>query len=375
MVFDFCHPTDALILTIYYGMRKFGTIILFLLMLLSCESEQVNSFQITRRFVSPIKVISTSYSNYLETISKQDLPILSFQENVEAMNESIFVREFQKNENLQYLPASLWQLFQIDEGMEWKNLAEIFSEIILKSQIIHEPGDGEFIHASFLTPYQITGDQKYYRLYMESLNQLISDYERSGDLDFSSGKGVEIELERLLENELYFYATYKTGDPAYRELALELSDQIFQLHFQNIQSNEVFYGLANWNTLPHQEELEKLERQDFYKLSVSFYSFATLYKETGYSKYGVTALKLNELFVSILEGDKLNIKDKLDLTSRALVCLAMSRMSESYEEIDKRTSERIFRSLLADLETRPSAEDQQYSFRMYYYLFECLIQE
>jgi hypothetical protein len=185
----------------------------------------------------------------------------------------------------------------------------------------------------------------------------------------------EIDIEKLLENEFLFFASQQTGDPYYQELAFEQSDQIYQCHFQSKLSNELFYGLVNWNTPPQIEELEKLDSYDFYCLSLSFYGFAILFNEKGDEKYGSSAVRLARLFTNIFEGDNLKIRENLDLTSRSLICLAMSWMSDGSEINYKETSERFFKSILADLDLWPSVEDQQYSFRMYYYLFECLKQE
>jgi hypothetical protein len=373
LISDFGTPAYDIVLNKFYGMRIYRLIWLFLLVLPSCISEDANSFQVRKQLISAERRITKSYINYLHAIDSSGIPLLSYQYTADQNNKSIFTQRFQTDKNLQYLPATLWQLSAFDG--KYKYLAENISDIIHKSHLTYEPGNAELIRNAFLTPYIITGDHRHYKIFIESLNQQISASEAEVELASDSDSLPEIDIEKLLENEFLFFASQQTGDPYYQELALEQSDQIYHCHFQSKLSNELFYGVTNWNTPPQIEELEKLGSYDFYKLSMSFYGFAILFNETGDQKYGSSAVRLARLFTNIFEGDNLKIKENLDLTSRSLICLAMSWMSDGSEINYKETSERIFKSILADLDLWPSVEDPQYSFRMYYYLFECLKQE
>lgn len=341
-------------------MRIYKVIFLLLLVLPSCEPESGHFLSLNRRFTSPSKIITKSYTNYLDAINDSSFPSSSL--------------GFQEDINLHFLAGTLWQVYSLDGSLEWKTLAEKFSEIIVKSRINYENGTGELLHAAFLTPYKITGDQNFYTSIIEFLNQQISASESEVSVDLVSKGSVEPNVEKLMENELLFFASHETGDPVYRELALEFTEEVYQHHFQNSISNEVFYGLANWNTLPRITDIRKLNNDDFNCLSICFYGFTTLYDEVGYEKYGNTAKKLAGLFSSVFEGDNIIVKDKMDLTSRALVYLAQSRLTEieDSEQTFAKSSDRILKSIMHDLEAKPDPENQEYSFRMYYYLFECI---
>lgn len=353
-------------------MRFYKAIFLLFLVLPSCVSENGPSLPFNKRFISPAKIVTKSYTNYLDAINNSGFPILSVQGKDTQDNITLLSQRFQMDRNLQYFPGTLWQVYSLDESMEWKNLAEKFSEIIGESRITYEPGNGELLQSAFLTPYRITGDRRFYSILIESLNQQISASESSARTDLVSEGEMELNVEKLLENELLYFATHETGDPIYQKLALDFTEKVYQVHFQNNISNEVFYGLANWNTLPRLSDLEKLNEGDFYCLSLCFYGFATLYKEMGYEKYGNTAIKLARLFSNMLEGDNLIVTDKMNLTSWALVSLALSRLAE-VEDSDKtfaENSERIFKSMMSELDLKPSPDNQEYSFKLYYYLYE-----
>jgi len=347
-----------------------------LLLLPSCISEQGNSLQLKNRFISPVRTITKSYINYIEAIKRSGIPVSSCQANADQNNKLIITRKFQTDKDLQYFPATLWQLYSFDGNPKWRCIAESLNEIIQMPDIAYQSGNGELIQNAFLTQYRITGDRKYYKILIESLNQQISASESANILSFNSESGVEIPIDKLLENEFLLFASRETGDPIYRKLAIYQSERIYRLHFQNNLSNNVFYGLANKDKLPGIMDLENLESNDLYNLSLSFYGFTILFNELGDDRYGELAFNLARLFTSIFEGDNMTIKENLDLTSRTLICLAISRLSKSSDANSnyEATSERIFKSLLSDLDLLPNADDHQYSFRMYYYLFECLKQ-
>ena len=353
-------------------MRKFKVILLILLVLPACNSEQSNSFQVRNKLFSPARRITKSYINYIEAINGLGIPILSNKAVADRNSKSSLTQRFQSDENLQYFPATLWQVYSFTESSEWKDLAENFSEIIQTSLITSEPVNAELIQNVYLTPYLVTGDRKYYNILMESLTRQISASEAVSALACKYEDEIENCIEKLLENQLLFFASRETGDPFYRELALKQSEHIFQLYFQNNLSNELFYGLANWMTLPGIEELEKIDTRDLYILSMSFYGFTILCKEVGYTMYGTTTEKLAKVFTTIFESKNQDISDNLDLISKTLVCLAMSNMSSGSDDLYSETSRKILKSLIVDLDQSPKASDQQYSFRMYYYLFECL---
>ena len=355
-------------------MRSSTLILLILLLLPSCISEQGNSLQLNNRFISPERRITKSYINYIEAINSSGIPISSCQPDYDQNSKSIISRKLQTDKDLQYFPATLWQLYSFDGNSKWKCIAESLNEIIQMPDIAFQSGNGELIQNTLLTQYRITGDRKYYKILIESLNQQVSDSKPVNILSFSSDDGAEIPIDKLLENELLFFASRETGDPIYRKLAIAQSDQIYRLHFRNNLSNNVFYGLASKDRLPGIMDLENLESYDLYNLSLSFYGFTILFNELGDDRYGELAFNLARLFTSIFEGDNMTIRENLDLTSRTLICLAISRLSKGSDASYEATSERIFKSLLGNLDLLPGADDYQYSFRMYYYLFECLKQ-
>ncbi|MCK4923186.1 MAG: hypothetical protein KAS71_19195, partial [Bacteroidales bacterium] len=66
------------------------------------------------------------------------------------------------------------------------------------------------------------------------------------------------------------------------------------------------------------------------------------------------------------------ITGKVDFMSQALVCLSFQNLKSSLENQYKEMAEIIFESILDDMEKPDISNRHQYSFRMYYYLFEYL---
>ena len=171
---------------------------LILLLLPSCTSEQGKPLQLKNRFISPERTITRSYINYIEAINRSGIPVSSCQANTDQNHKEIIARKFQTDKDLQYFPATLWQLYAIDGNSKWKSNAESLNEIIQMPDVAYQSGNGELIQDAFLTQYRITGDRKYYKILIESLNQQISDSESANHLGFNFESGVEIPIDSFI---------------------------------------------------------------------------------------------------------------------------------------------------------------------------------
>ena len=289
--------------------------------------------------------------NYLEAMSLSSSPLVA--------------ESFQEDDNLKYYPSTLWQLYLLDEHSHWKSQAEIYNEMLQEALLSDAWGNGEFIYNSFFTPYQITGDRKYRKLAIALLNEQIATSERRARESGDSAGGSDTGIEQLLENGLLFFASRETGDPLYRELALNRSEHIYQLFYQKSPGKELLYSMADFDSQPEITDLAELSADELYQLSVSLYGFTFLYNETGDERYGAIAERLARLFKSIFGDEKLNVISRMDLTSMCFVCLALSGLSDEAEEM-------VFEAILDEIDVWPDPADPDYSFRTYFYLFECL---
>jgi len=357
-------------------------ILLLMLLIPACNSGRMDTIINKGIFLSPERKILKSYSNYIKALSNTDFPLSSYRTNPDLHEKPVFIGRFRSDKNLQYFPATLWQVYAIYEKPEWKHVAEKYSNVLDKPHMHNGPRTGEFIHHAYLTPYLITGDQVYYSLLIESLTLYITHVQRKGELGCDSDDSAYSCIEKLLENQLLFFASKETGDPVYRFMALKQSEQIFHHCFQDPRSNELFFGLVNWDSNPGMDEFLELSPLDFYHLALSFYGFTVLYNERGNEKYRDSSVKLAEFFSSMFCEEKQEdvsrvnpkevLRGNMDMISKTLVCLAFSNMHVDPEDKFTEACERIFNSILVNLAPSPEADDPQYSFRMYSYLFEYL---
>lgn len=325
------------------------------------------------------KRVLESYDGYMEVLSEEGVPLPRFGRKMELHLNNSFTKHVSEDANLRYLPATLWQVYALTGVNDWKQMAENYTEVLSTSIFPHRQIDGELIQNSLMTPFEITGDSKYYSLILESLSTYLS-FEEQKDENFYYS-----DLEKLLENPLLFFASERTGDPVYKDLAIQQSDKIFTEHFQSDASKELYFGIVNWEKLPGISELESLESEDFYFLALCMYGFTILYNERGSDKYYESVVRLAEIFSTVFEeGEssgspsaddelmKKQIRNKVDLISRVMICLAYSNLAEGQTLMQKEICESIFMSVLDMLDAKPNSNDKQYSFRLYYYLMEYL---
>jgi hypothetical protein len=355
-----------------------------IIILFGCNSDNINNFSIKNIFSSPDERIFDSYISYIKRISSPDFPLSSFQSNTDFFKKPVYSQKIQGDSNLQYFPATLWQIYSLNGESEWKQIAESYSGLLQEDNFIENLTDGELIQNAYLTPYLITGEKNYSSSLLSILAKYISNTDENCELKKGSPDlNRNIKIEKLLENQLLFFASKETGDPVYRELALNNSENIYHYQFQGNLSNDFFYGLANWDTIPGNIELTKLTTDDFYKLALCFYGFTILHNEKGNEKYHVSSEKLAKIFTDIFrdsnnKADKKQQKliiEKIDLLSKAFVCLALYSHKCSYENNYKEVSISIFNNILDTIDNQSiNQNDEHFSFRMYYYLFEYLKQ-
>ncbi len=378
-----------------YLMKKLNTyylkslaillISLFLFITSGCDLDSNTYSLFNNYFRSPEKCLLNSYADYIQTVSSTDFPLTTFRENSRLDKKPVYAQKIQSDHDLQFFPATLWQVYALNGKPEWKRLAENYSTPFYQDTISEKMSNGEVIQNVYLTPFLVTRDQSYKSSLLDVLSVYISKTEENGEINGDASIYGTIHIEKLLENQLLLLASKETGDPIYKQLAKNNSEYIFNHFFQNQHSNELYYGLVNWKTIPLIKEMEELGSRDFYNLALIFYGFTILDKQQDNEKYHLLCVKLAEVFTTIFsenddENASTNIeKDKIirkiDLLSQTFVSLALSKLRGGSENQYRETSERIFNRVLDKLDQTSTKNDEQQSFRMYYYLFEYLKQK
>ena len=326
------------------------------------------------------KQILASYEKYIRSLPDLGLPLSSAEKN-DNKNKSEFVKLLASNQDLHYFPSTLWQIYALNGEPNSKRLAEEYSKAFNSSLFPTELLNGELIHNSFLTPFEITGDRKYYTLAMESLSDYISYSEEAAMYDISSENARNNSLELLLENQLLFFASRMTGDPIFRDRALMQSDKVLKEIFHSRNSPELLFGILNWENMPVLSEIEQLSSSDLYSLTLCMYGSTILFNEKGSDRYYNSIERIAKIFSEVYaespEAGKSNsafvkrrIKEKIGLLSRIMLCLSFANLPEDSDLVKYDICESIFLSVMESLETESISNNPQYSFRMYFYLME-----
>lgn len=351
---------------------KYIGIVLLIFFLSSCNFLNVNPHFIRNLFQNNSERVLRSYSDFIQTLKIPGSNTSLIQSGEELQNDPLFEQFIQKNSSIQYLPATLWQVYALKNKLEWKEHAEKFSGLMLN---LHnkQPYNEAQLYSVCMNSYRISGNQQFKQLALQSLSGNLTEEQ----YDKANYRG-DHYFRVLLEARHLLFATKDTGDPIYKRFAISSADNIYRRFFEENISNEVFYGLLNWDNLPGEKELEILTTSDFYKLAVTFYGFTILDNEIGIKHYNELNKRLDKVFRGIFEtvpGDRepapghSSVAQKIDLTSRALICLGLQNFN-NFDNRDDNTAEKVFESILNDLEISDNSGSSLDTLRLYYYLFE-----
>jgi hypothetical protein len=130
---------------------------LIVLLLGACTS----NYSIKKFFRSPEKRTLNLYTNYIKNISSAEFPLSSFKSNSKLCNQSIYAKKLLSNSNLQFFPATLWQVYALNSEPEWKEYAEDYSAVLYEEKISGQIKNGEIIQDVYLTPFLVTGENNY----------------------------------------------------------------------------------------------------------------------------------------------------------------------------------------------------------------------
>lgn len=351
---------------------KYISLSLIILSLSSCNFLDITPHLFKNIFRINEKKVFRSYSEFIHTLNLPGSTVSLIHLEEELQNNSLFKETIHTNSNIQYFPATLWQVYALKNKPEWKEQAEKYSSLILDQQG-SQPNNEAQLYSVCMNSYRISGIQQLKESALESLSKSMIGNRSDAD-SFNQDHSFRI----LLENEHLLYATKETGDPIYKRLAITNADKIYHQYFKQNTSNEVLYGMLNWNEPPGKKELEELTTSDFYNLAVSFYGFTILDNEIGIKQYNELTRRLDIVFRGIfktvpgdrkLAPERSSVKEKIDLTSRALICLGLQNFNNFGNKYDC-TAESVFESILKDLELSDKANGSLDTLRLYYYLFE-----
>lgn len=337
--------------------------ILLILVFWGCRSSEKQVMHLYSDYVD--KMVASRSSELLNNTNKEMFDISGFQRAVLA------------NPDFLFFPATLWQVHFLDERESYDRQAMNYSTAIRNTAPVRKFLNGEVLESLFLTPYTLEQDEKMLEPIIETLSAYISDYESR-----TKGENTDVNthLELLLENKVLFFATKKTGDPVFRNFALDNSSDLYETHFRN--NLRILSVLGNEISA---RQVECLNSDEFYRLAVGLYGFLMLYEETEMTEYLQFCEKIAFLFDciynsendTVLADTQMEVEKKIDLVSKSLVSIALFDLAKYSDKNYRKVSSKIYANILRELElgerrkmNAQNIEKNGCSFRLLYYLLQ-----
>lgn len=320
----------------------------FLLMCWSCSRDGLHGAAHTLRFEPTEQVVFDSFMDYLQNLSEPNFQLAAFISDEKLFGNPVYTQKILEDQNLQFFPAILWQLYALRGAAKWKDMAEKFSLVLHRKSVAEELIHNDGILYASLARYLATYDPVAKTTLLDALARDIIEreaHQASNCLSNAHSLGC---VEPLLDLPVFFLATKETGDPVYAQLAQHQVEWVFEHYFQEESENEWFTALANENTVP---KAEGLVAQDLTQLAIILYGFTLFNQEQENERYHLLCRKLAAFFTSMLTAGAADNASKwigreMDPLPQILVCLALHTLENTAENADEGKAEEIFQQLL-----------------------------
>jgi len=328
--------------------------------------------------ISESKLIA-AYRNYLESLDSPDFPLAGPDSDSFLAMQLVLKKDLSKKSDILYFPATLWQMVALGGEKKWEQSAQNFSNAIKTSGMNYFAEEGDSYEKILQASYLYTNDAKYLELLLQTLSKGISKHENEFSVDSLSGLSKALTIDKLLENQVLFFASDATGDPVYKNFALQNSELIYSNYFKNFQADPVSLGTGlQVEHLLHPAKNTNLQKLENRNLAIGLYGYSYLFKETGMEKYQHLSKLLAGNFIRIYnysESERAKesgicINHEMELITQALVSVALYDLGD-YQGTDFReTSAQLYQHILSTLDKYEEGAEVAPSFELFYYLFE-----
>ncbi len=211
---------------------------LLLLLLISCKGPSAKTDCITLDQIA----------SQLELLDENVIKVQAEAPLTASGQESVMPRTINKDGSLQVVPAGdwtsgfypgvLWYMFELTGDEVWKEKAIKYTDELLDQQYNGSNHDVGFrMFCSYGNALRLSGDESYIPVLEQSAKTLIARYyENVGCLrswDFNPGDWqCPVIIDNMMNLELLFWASKQTGDPIYREIALNHAQTTMENHFR-----------------------------------------------------------------------------------------------------------------------------------------------
>lgn len=210
-----------------------------------------------------------------------------------------------------FYPGSLLYLYEFSGEDSLRNEARERLERMEKLQTVTANHDlGFMMYCSFGNAYRLFQDPAHKGILIQSAKSLASRFnprvgciESWDDIKSLDGKRMldfPVIIDNMMNLELLFFASKATGDPYYKDIAIQHSNTTLENHFREDFSS---YHVVAYDTVSG-NALSKETHQGFSDNSTwsrgqawAIYGFTMVYRETGNKKYLRAAQKMADFYL------------------------------------------------------------------------------
>ncbi|MDH6534647.1 glycosyl hydrolase family 88 [Parabacteroides sp. 52] len=205
-----------------------------------------------------------------------------------------------------FFPGSLWHTYAYTNDNYWRQEAISYTWPIEEMKRFKGTHDlGFVIFNSFGQAYRLTGEKSYKDVVLQAANSLITRYSEKvkaiRSWDWSRDWKYPVIIDNMLNLEMLFWASEETGNPVYKEVAINHANTTLKNHFRPDYSS---YHVIDYDPETG-EVLAKHTHQGIHHESVwsrgqgwGLYGFTMCYRFTKDPAYLAQAEKIADFFFS-----------------------------------------------------------------------------
>lgn len=210
-----------------------------------------------------------------------------------------------------FWPGSLWYVYDFTKEKKWQDAAIKWTESLEKNQYNTTHHDiGFMMYCSYGNALRTVKSKKYEDILIQSAKSLITRYNpavksiKSWNTKKSWNDNTwyfPVIIDNMMNLELLFYVSHKTGDPIYRNIAINHAETTMKNHLRSDFSS---YHVADYDTTTG-KVLYQQTNQGYSDNSQwargqawGIYGFTTVYRATRDKKFLQTAQQMADFYMN-----------------------------------------------------------------------------
>ena len=288
-------------------MKSYYRILIFIFLLVSCERTDFYPRIILRRSESQM------YLMYREAIKNDAIPRSADNNGIRWIKNNMDWTEG-------FWPGMCWMIYQFSGDSVWASAAVSSQNKFIAQRFDSSTHDLGFIfNNSFGKAYRISGEEKYKAVLIDAANSLASRYNpvvgciKSWDWAPDRWQ-FPVIIDNMMNLELLFEASGITGDPLYRNIAVEHANTTMKNHFRKDYSS---FHVVDYDTLTG-KAIRKQTHQGFADSSAwargqswGLYGYTICFRYTRDSVYLNQAQHIADYILQQLPADGVSCWDYL----------------------------------------------------------------